>query len=291
MNSNLQNKKVWFVTGASKGLGLTLTKQLLGEGYRVAATSRNSEALIKAVGGQSDNFLPLEMDLINEESVSESIRKTLASFGKINVVVNNAGYGQIGTLEELSDEEARQNFDVNVFGFLNVIRHVMPHLRAKQSGHVFNISSIGGYSGFFAGWGIYCATKFAIAGFTESLAAEAKPFGVTATVVYPGYFRTDFLSKDSVGLPKNPIAEYEEARKTEDLHQNEIDGNQMGDPEKAAAVLVKIASEANPPLHLFLGSDAYNLANAKISAVQEDLKSWKELATSTDFEVQSASVG
>lgn len=291
MISDIENKKVWFVTGASKGLGLILAKKLLGEGYRVAATSRNSEALIEAVSKKSENFLPLEMDLLNEVSVREAIQKTVDAFGEINVIVNNAGYGQLGTLEEMSDREVRQNFDVNVFGVLNVIRNVMPLLRAQGSGNVFNISSIGGYTANFAGWGSYCATKFAVAALTESLAAEAKAFGVYATAVYPGYFRTDFLSKDSIGLPENPIAEYTEARQSVDLHENEINGNQPGDPEKLAAVLIKVASEANPPLHLFLGQDAYNMAEAKIAAVQTDMKEWQELATSTDFEVQSASAG
>lgn len=284
MYNNQENKNVWFVTGASKGLGLTLAKRLLKEGYRVAATSRNSEALIEAVGEKSENFLPLEMDLLSEQSVSEAIQKTVDAFDGINVVVNNAGYGQLGTLEELSDREVRNNFDVNVFGGLNVIRSVMPVLRAQRSGHVFNISSIGGFTANFGGWGIYCATKFAVAALTESLAAEGKPFGVKTTVVYPGYFRTDFLSKDSVGLPKNPFAEYEEARQSQALHQNQINGNQPGDPEKLADALIKIVRDENPPLHLFLGQDAYNLAAEKIAAVQKDLENWKSLTTSTDFE-------
>ncbi len=284
MNSNTENKKVWFVTGASKGLGLTLAKKLLGEGFRVAATSRNAKALTESVSEKSENFLPLEMDLVNEESVSSAVKKTLDAFGAIDTVVNNAGYGQLGTLEEMSDTEVRQNFDVNVFGILNVIRSVMPVLRAQRSGHVFNISSIGGYTANFGGWGSYCATKFAVAALTESLAAEAKSFGVYATVVYPGYFRTDFLSKDSIGLPENPIAEYSDARQSIDLHENEINGNQPGDPEKLVDVLIKIARDANPPLHLFLGEDAYNLANQKILEVQKDMETWKSLTVSTDFE-------
>ena len=280
----MENKKVWFVTGASKGLGLTLAKKLLSEGYRVAATSRNAEALIKAVGKKSFDCLPLEMNLLNEGSVSKAIQETVDAFGKIDVVVNNAGYGQLGTLEELSDKEARENFDVNVFGVLNVIRGAMPHLRAQGSGHVFNISSVGGYTANFAGWGVYCATKFAVAALTESLAAETKSFGLTATVVYPGYFRTEFLSNDSLGLPKNSIAEYEEARQSEQLHKNEISGNQPGDPEKLADALIKIAAEKNPPLHLFLGSDSYEMANRKITEVQTDLETWKSLTVSTEFE-------
>ncbi|MEO6174583.1 MAG: SDR family NAD(P)-dependent oxidoreductase [Flavobacterium circumlabens] len=279
----METKKVWFVTGASKGLGLILVQKLLREGFRVAATSRDINSLIKEVSAASDQFLPLEMDLVTESSIHAAVARTISHFKTIDVVVNNAGYGQIGTLEELSDEEARQNFDVNVFGLLNVIRNTMPHFRANRSGHFFNISSIGGYHGGFPGWGIYCSTKFAVSGLTEGLKAEAKAFGVNVTLVYPGYFRTSFLSSDSMGLPKNPIADYEEARQSVLTHQNEINGNQPGDPEKAVAALIQINKEKNPPLHLFLGEDAYNMANAKIEEVEADLEAWKAMTIATNF--------
>ncbi|TCN51085.1 SDR family NAD(P)-dependent oxidoreductase [Flavobacterium circumlabens] len=279
----METKKVWFVTGASKGLGLILVQKLLREGFRVAATSRDINSLIKEVSAASDQFLPLEMDLVTESSVHAAVARTISHFKTIDVVVNNAGYGQIGTLEELSDEEARQNFDVNVFGLLNVIRNTMPYFRANRSGHFFNISSIGGYHGGFPGWGIYCSTKFAVSGLTEGLKAEAKAFGVNVTLVYPGYFRTSFLSSDSMGLPKNPIADYEEARQSVLTHQNEINGNQPGDPEKAVAALIQISKEKNPPLHLFLGEDAYNMANAKIEEVEADLEAWKAMTIATNF--------
>ena len=279
----MENKKVWFVTGASKGLGLALVKKLLSAGYKVAATSRNSSALVKEIGAQSADFLPLEVDLTNESSVKNAIEKTLNHFKTIDVVVNNAGYGQLGTLEELTDKEARTNFEVNVFGMLNVIRNVMPHFRSAKSGHFFNISSIGGYYGGFAGWGIYCATKFAVAGLTESLAAETKAFGIKVTLVYPGYFRTDFLSEGSIAMPSNAISEYEEARQSQELHQNQIAGNQPGDPEKAALALIKISNEDTPALHLFLGQDAFDLANQKMDFVKADLQEWKEISMSTSF--------
>ncbi|WP_299287145.1 SDR family NAD(P)-dependent oxidoreductase [uncultured Mucilaginibacter sp.] len=279
----MENKKVWFVTGASKGLGLALVKKLLSGGYKVAATSRNSNALVKEIGEQSADFLPLEVDLVNEVSVQKAIETTLVHFKTIDVLVNNAGYGQIGTLEELTDKAARANFDTNVFGLLNVVRHVMPHFRAAKSGHIFNISSIAGYNAGFAGWGIYCATKFAVAGLTESLAAETKAFGIKVTLVYPGYFRTDFLSKGSIVMPANAIAEYEEARQSQELHQNQIAGNQSGDPEKAALALIQMSNEQKPALHLFLGQDALDLANQKIDFVKADLENWKEVSTSTSF--------
>lgn len=204
----MTSKKVWFVTGASKGLGLTLVRELLAAGYAVAATSRNLEALRQAVPGADDRFLPLHMDLSNEESVRQAIEVTIGTLGGLDVVVNNAGYGQLGGLEEISDQEARQNFEVNVFGLLNVLRVATPYLRQRSAGRVFNISSSGGFMGNFPGWGIYCATKFAVAGLTESYAAEVKEFGIQATVVYPGSFRTDFLTPDSLALPQQPLAAY-----------------------------------------------------------------------------------
>ncbi|MDC6384805.1 SDR family NAD(P)-dependent oxidoreductase [Flagellimonas taeanensis] len=278
----MDTKKVWLVTGASKGLGLTLVKTLLDQGYRVAATSRSLSALENAVG-KHEAFLPLQVDLMNEESVESAISQVLNHYGHLDVVVNNAGYGQNGTLEEISDAEARQNFDVNVFGMLNVIRKAMPHLREQRSGHFFNIASVAGVVGNFPGFGIYCATKFAVVGFTEALSVEANPFGIHTTLVYPGYFRTDFLSDDSLKLAKNRMDVYAEARESERLHKEEIAGNQLGDPEKAAEVLIKVAESDNPALHLFLGSDAYGMAQQKLKTLETALEATKELSHSTDF--------
>ena len=279
----MENKKVWFVTGASKGLGLTLVKKLLSNGYNVAATSRNLNDLSKAVG-EFEKFLPLSVDLMSEESVELAISKTISKFGQLDFVVNNAGYGMLGALEELSDKEARENFDVNVFGSLNVIRKALPQMRKQQSGHIFNISSIGGFSGNFPGFGIYCATKFAVAGFTESLAAEVKSLGIKATVIEPGYFRTEFLTSGSLAVPANPIDAYKEVRESQAAHQNDINNQQPGDPAKAIDVIIAAAESDDAPLHLFLGPDAYHVANAKIADVQKDMENWKALATATNFD-------
>nr|WP_315026809.1 SDR family NAD(P)-dependent oxidoreductase [uncultured Chryseobacterium sp.] len=279
----METKKVWLVTGASKGLGFDLVKKLLSEGFQVAATSRTVEALLSTIGETSENFLPLSLNITDNNDVKTAITKTVEHFGKIDVVVNNAGYGQIGTLEELTDEEARENYAVNVFGTLNVIRNVMPYLREQRSGNIFNISSVGGYSGNFPGWGIYCSTKFAVAGFTEALAEEAKDFGVHATVVYPGYFRTDFLSKDSVRTPSNPIQAYEAARNSELAHLNDINGNQANDPGKAAEVLIQISKEKNPPVHLLLGVETVELLHNKIDILKKDAEKWENLTVSTAF--------
>jgi NAD(P)-dependent dehydrogenase (short-subunit alcohol dehydrogenase family) len=275
-------KKVWFVTGASKGLGLSLVQELLAQGYDVAATSRTERSLIDAVGIH-DNFLPIEMDITNNEEVSKAVQTTIQRFGKLDVVVNNAGYSQIGTLEELTDEEARINFDVNVFGSLNVIRNVAPHLREQQSGHIFNIASIGGLVGNFPAFGIYCSTKFAVAGFTEALAEEMKPFGVHTTLVYPGYFRTSFLAKGSVQTPNNPIDAYTSARDMEAAHLNDINGNQPNDPEKAAKLFIELNKLEQPPVHFFMGEDAYKMALEKVKLLTEEAQNWKEYSLSTGF--------
>lgn len=277
----MENQKVWFVTGASKGLGLTLVKKLVSHGFKVAATSRRLADLERAVG-KHEHFLPLEVDLTNEKSVSEALADTLSAFGSIDVVVNNAGYGLVGGLEELSDKESRSNFDVNVFGMLNVIRNILPQMRKQSSGHIFNIASIGGFIGTFPGFGIYCATKFAVHGLSESLATEVEPFGIKVTIVSPGYFRTNFLDS-SLATPSAPIEAYEAVRASQSMHQDQINGNQPNDPEKAADVFIAAAALDQAPLHLFLGEDAYAMVEQKIRNVRQEMDVVKSLATSTAF--------
>ena len=279
----MSNNKTWLVTGASKGLGLALVKKLLSEGYKVAATSRNAEELKKAVGAATDDFLPLAVNLTDEASVQKAVQDAIHTFGSLDVIVNNAGYGLVGALEELSDTEARNNFDVNVFGALNVIRQALPYLRKQGSGHIINISSIAGFSGGFPGFGIYCATKFAMHGFTESLYHEVAPFGIHTTLVLPGYFKTSFLERGSFVTPQYEMADYKNVRDSQQAHQHQIRGNQPGDPNKAADVLIEISEQEKPALFLFLGSDSYDLAEKKITMLQDEMKEQKALATSTDF--------
>lgn len=276
----MQNN-VWFVTGASKGIGRELVTALLARGYRVAATSRTVSALAPA----SDRFLPLEMDLVDEASVGRAVTAALSKFGQLDVIVNNAGYGQMGAVEELHDEEVRRDFEVNVFGTLNVLRAALPHLRERKAGHVFDISSIGGFAGNFSGWGIYCATKFAVAGLTEGLRSDLAPLGIGVTLVYPGYFRTSFLDQGSVVLPKHPIAAYEAARASITQHLESINANQPGDPARLAAALIAVYEAGSPkaPLHLFLGSDAVAMAEQKLASVAAELAQHRALSVSTDF--------
>ncbi|MBP2199001.1 SDR family oxidoreductase [Pantoea cypripedii] len=279
----MTTNKIWLVTGASKGLGLTLTKQLLAAGHKVVATSRSKAGLEKAIGPVSSKFLPLTVDLTNEESVKEAVTEALSHFGHIDVIINNAGFGQTGTIEELSDAEVRNAFDVNVFGMFNVIRAVMPHLRHRRNGQIINISSMAGIKGYIPGWGAYCAAKFAVAGLTEALAAEVKDFSIKVTLVYPGHMRTSFLSDGSVMLPQNPLAEYTSVRKNEEAAKQEMNGHQMGDPEKAAALLIQLHEMDAPPLHYFLGEDVYKAASEKIQVLQESLEEFKSDTLSIGF--------
>lgn len=279
----MANKSVWFVTGGSKGLGLSLVRALLAAGYRAAATSRSLADVSAALGPASERFLPLAMDPTDEASVARALAATREHFGSFDVIVNNAGYGQLGAVEEVSDAEARRNFDVNVFGTLNVLRAALPTLREQGSGHVFNIASVGGYVGGFSGFGVYCATKFAVAGLTESLYEDLRPLGLRVTLVYPGYFRTAFLKEGSRILPARRLAAYQTARDSEVQHTQRIDGNQPGDPDKAARALIAIYESPKPPLHLFLGSDAVKMAEAKQEEIKQAISEQRAVSISTDF--------
>ena len=279
----MQDAKVFFITGASKGFGLELTRQLLAAGHSVAATSRSLAGLRDAVATDSSAFLPLEVDLTDGSNVGKAVDQAIESFGRLDVVINNAGYGQLGGIEELTDSETRKNYAVNVFGTQNVIRAVLPQLRAQGSGHIINISSIAGITGAFPGWGVYCGTKFAVEGLSESLAAEVAPFGIQVSVVAPGYFRTEFLNDSSLNLPQNPIPAYTTIRESEAAHTEQIQGNQPGDPVKAAAAIIRIAGTENAPLHLLLGPDAYAMAEKKMADLKREMEAWKELSLSTNI--------
>ena len=277
----MDTKRVWFVTGASKGLGLSLVKQLLNAGYQVAATSRKAKDIEDAVATHKENLLALTVDITNEESVNNAIAKTIAHFGRLDVIVNNAGYSIYGSVEALSNEEFRKTIDVNLFGTVNVIRAVMPHFRKQRSGYIFNISSVAGYKGF-GNSPSYAAGKFAVIGLSEALAEEVKEFGVKVTVVAPGFFRTSFLDKGDELVSKNTIDEYHVERLVDRLRA--MNGKQPGDPEKLAAALINLSNEQNPPVHLLMGPDAYQIVMQKRAAEQHEFEAWKELTLSTDLD-------
>jgi len=274
--------RTWFITGTSQGIGLVLVKQLLAQGFNVVATARNAESLKQAVGFTTAQFLPLQVNLIDEESVKEAVKSAISKFGAIDYLVNNAGYGLIGGIEESSDAEVRANFDVNVFGLLNVTRAILPHMRAAKFGHVINLSSVFGLLAG-AGWGIYCSTKFAVEAISEALAQEVKSFGINVTIIEPGYVRTNFLNSSSLIAPINPIEAYTDIREGVRKHQQDLPGNQLGDPEKVAALIIKLSQNPEPPLRMLTGSDAYQFANYKIDALKTEIENNKDLTFSTDF--------
>jgi NAD(P)-dependent dehydrogenase (short-subunit alcohol dehydrogenase family) len=277
--NNMKKQKVWLTTGASKGLGLKLTNLLLSLGHKVIATSRNTAALEKGVIFDKENLYPLAMDVTSDQDVKKAIDRAVAHFGRIDVVVNNAGYSLVGSMEEMTDEEFRSTMDVNLFGTVNVIRNVMPYLRKQASGHIINISSNAGYVGF-ANAASYNAAKFGVIGLTEALAQEVEPFGVKVTVVAPGQFRTEFMN--SIQYVKNRIDVYgiDEAEKT----WSEFSGKQQGDPDKLTRILVDIAEMVQPPLHLLVGPDTFELVLQKREKENAEFEKWRDVTLSTNFD-------
>lgn len=272
--------KTWYITGASKGLGLALVKKTLAAGYKVAATTRDVKALQDAVGA-NENFLALEVDLTSAASIEDSIMKTHQHFGGLDVVVNNAGYGIGGSAEELTMDEIRANFEVNLFATISVVHSALPYLRKQRSGHVINISSIGGFTAT-AGWALYNTTKFAITGFTDALAMDVAELGIKATVIMPGGFRTQFLTGESLYVAKNHIEDYQTVHSVHERF-NAMNGKQVGDPDKAADVMIELAESAEPPVRVFLGSDAWTRANDRMNQMAQGLEQNKTMAYSTDF--------
>ncbi|RFB67332.1 MULTISPECIES: oxidoreductase [unclassified Herbaspirillum] len=274
--------KVWFITGASRGFGALIARDALLRGDRVIATARNPQTVIDALGEQA-NLLALKLDVTSEADAQAAAKQAVARFGRIDVLVNNAGYGLLGGVEEASAEEVKRQFDTNVFGLLHVTRAVLPTLRAQGSGHVINISSIGGYASH-QGWGIYCATKFAVEALTEALHTELAPLGVRATVVEPGFFRTDFLNADSVVSTSNRIAQYADSVGVMRTLMAGANHKQPGDPAKLATAILKLADDANPPLRLALGSDTIAAIRNKNQTVEAELQQWLAVSTSTNHD-------
>jgi short-subunit dehydrogenase len=282
-NHNIMNtSKVWYVTGASQGLGLILVKKLLENGYRVAATSRDAHTLSQAVGLiNKDRFLPLAVDLNNLDCIDESIQQTLAAFGRIDVVVNNAGYGMAGTVEEIAEQDIRNIFNVNVLATIDVVKSVLPVMRSQRSGYIINIGSVAGFVGA-PGWSVYSATKAAVAAFSEVIALDVKEFGIKVTVVEPSGFRTGFLTKNSLALTSTNIEGYEAVKNTQDRYLSS-DGKQAGNPDRAAEIFMELAESPEPPMHLFLGNDAYNRASKKLTDMSRELEQWKSITIGADF--------
>lgn len=276
-------KRVWMITGASRGMGAEITAAALAQGDAVVATARKSSAITDALGSQP-GLLAVDLDVTSESAALQAVKLAMEHFGRVDVLVNNAGYGLAGAVEESSAEEVRSIFDTNVMGLLNVTRAVLPRMRSQRSGHVINMSSLGGYQ-VGAGFGVYGSTKFAVEGLSEALHAELTPLGIHVTVVEPGYFRTDFLDSSSAMEARNVIADYAETAGKVRVSARAYSHRQPGDPKRLAQALLTLVSAENPPLRLQLGTDALTRIREKHAFVEQELQTWEALSRSTDFPV------
>jgi len=274
-------QKVWFITGASRGFGLEISKAILAAGDKLVATVRNKPEQLANQLDDHKNLSVVILDVTNEEQAKTAAKQAVDAFGRIDILVNNAGYGLLSGVEEATAAEVKNNYEVNVFGTLNVTRAILPYMRAQGSGHVINISSVGGLFGFI-GWGIYGSTKFAIEGLTEALAQELAPLGIYATVVAPGFFRTEFLDEASLTRTSNEIADYAASvgeMRTAMTHANK---KQPGDPVKLAQAFLKLGHTEKPPVHLPLGSDTLAIYKQKTAAFEKEINEWHEVIVGTD---------
>ena len=273
--------KTWFITGASRGFGALVAERALAKGDAVVATARNPQAVIDRFGAHP-NLLAVALDVTDEAQAKAAAKAAIDRFGRIDILLNNAGFGLMGAVEEASASEVEAVYRTNVFGLLTVSRAVLPYMRAAQSGRILNVSSIGGYRGV-AGFGIYSSTKFAVEGLSEALRDELAPIGIHVTVVEPGYFRTDFLDASSLSVSPTRIADYEATAGKVRSVATGLNHNQPGDPQKLADVLVAFVDAPNPPMRLPLGSDTVAAIEKKHESDRAILAEWRAVSVSTDF--------
>ncbi len=279
----MQTPKTWFITGSSRGLGAEAVRAALAHGDRVVATGRDLQALqARFADVAGDSLLLLSLDVADAAQAESAVAAAVAHFGTIDVLLNNAGYGQLGVFEEVAAAAVEQQFATNFFGLLHVTRAVLPVMRAQGAGRILNISSIGGIQGGPFG-SIYCASKFAIEGFSESLAGELTGLGIAVTVIGPGFFRTEFLGSQSVRYGEHSIADYAPMTAELGAFFAARDGQQAGDPAKLAEVLVTLAHHAEPPLRFSAGSDAVEMLRAKLDHLRRELDAFEALSRSTDL--------
>jgi len=278
----MKKQKVWLVTGASKGFGFEITKSALENGDRVVATVRNNPEELCNAFPDNPNLLSLVLDVTRELDGWSAVDAAIQKFGRIDVLVNNAGYSLFSAVEEASDAEVRKQFDTNVFGVLNVLRAVLPIMRKQKSGHIINISALYGFAVELPGYGIYGATKFAIEGISEGLAIELKPLGIHVTVVEPGMFTTGLLDSSSMAEAKHIIADYEDTVGYIRKGIPSFNGKQPGSPAKFGRAIVALSNAPEPPVHLPLGNDSAKVYRTKAVLMDRELEAWKELTGSTD---------
>lgn len=273
--------KTWFVTGAARGIGADIARAALACGDSVVATGRDPARVAAAFETDSPRLLVLRLDVSVPSEIAEAVDAAIARFGSIDVLVNNAGYGQLGLFEEIPADDIERQYATNVFGLMNVTRAVLPGMRQRRSGRIFNLSSVGGVrSG--SGGTIYCSSKFAVEGFSEGLAQEVAPLGIKLTIVEPGYFRTDFLDESSIRYGSTEIADYADASRQLRETFTSYNHHQPGDPARLAATILELADREDPPLRFAAGSDALEFIATKLANHKHELDAWADLSRSTD---------
>jgi NAD(P)-dependent dehydrogenase (short-subunit alcohol dehydrogenase family) len=274
--------KTFFITGVSSGFGRSLAVEALAAGHRVVGTVRNAAAATAFTALHEGRSFAKIVDVTDHAGVAAIVADVEAEIGAIDVLVNNAGYGMEGVIEESSMDDLRRQFEVNVFGAVAVIQAVLPFMRRRRAGHIVNITSMGGHT-TFAGLGFYHGSKFALEGISETLAKEVKGFGIAVTAVAPGMFRTDWSGRSMIRAPRS-IADYDDMFEPMRAARAARSGKQNGDPRMAALAILTLVESATPPTHLLLGPDAVEAVGAKISALQGEIAAWKSVSMSTDFQ-------
>ena len=278
----MQTQKVWYITGASSGFGLEIARAALESGDKVVATVRKAPEKLEELLNHPPDLLVVTMDVTDEGGVKEAVRQAIDHFGRIDVLVNNAGYGFLGAIEEATAADVRQQYDTNVFGVLNVIRAALPFMRKQRSGHIINTSSLFAFTARPA-WSLYGSTKFALEGISQGLAAELRPFGIYITAIEPGLFTTEFLNTRSYKKGGIIIDDYEKSIVGE-VRKISISahGTQPGDPKKLGSVVVQLAHSENPPLHLPIGTDSVESYRINAKQLAGDIDAWKAVSVTTD---------
>ncbi|MEB6534424.1 MAG: 3-(cis-5,6-dihydroxycyclohexa-1,3-dien-1-yl)propanoate dehydrogenase [Pantoea stewartii] len=276
----MTSAKTIFITGVSSGFGLALAKEALLAGHRVIGTVRNPDALQAFEALDAQRTFGRLLDVTDVERIAETVKEIVATVGPVDVLVNNAGYGHEGILEESSLEEMRRQFDVNVFGAVAMIKAVLPEMRQRRCGHIINITSMGGFI-TLPGISYYCGSKFALEGISETLGKELAPFNVKVTAVAPGSFRTDWAGR-SMSRSARTLPDYDALFDPIRQARQEKSGNQPGDPVKAAQAILTLIESQSPPAHLLLGSDALTLVRQKLAALHHEIEQWESLTLSTD---------
>ena len=275
------NHPVWFITGCSTGFGRELAKLILSRGWKAVITARNVDQIKDMAEGYENTALVLPLDVNKKNQVSSAVAKAEKTFGKIDVLVNNAGYGYFSSIEEGEDEKIRAQFETNVFGLVNMIQAVLPGMRRHRRGHIINFSSIGGLVGF-AATGFYHATKFAVEGLSESLSKEVEPLGIKVLLIEPGPFRTDWAGRSTSRTPVG-ISDYEGTVGKRMETSQEGSGKQVGDPVRGCEAIIEAVESETHHLRLLLGKMAYNFAVEKADSLKENFTAWKELSLGADY--------